>query len=108
MPRVVRNGTQAGTLYIPGGEPLFLAGNDQLTIFERLVAAHVKGVPDVYVGDLMDGFSAKSPQQAFRAELWKDIVGVYIARGAKRGYWRLILVPQPVSEAAQTQPEEAV
>ena len=108
MPRVVRNGNQAGTLYIPGGKPLFLAGNDQLTIFERLVAAHLRGVPDVYVGDLMDGFSAKSPQQAFRPELWKDVLSVYIAKGAKRGYWRLLLAPQPVPEIEQTQLEEAV
>lgn len=106
VPRVVRSGTQSGTLYIPGREPVFLAGNDQLTIFERLVAAHAKGVPDVYVGELMEGFSAKSPQQAFRNEMWKDIVDVYIAKGAKRGYWRLIVPPQPVSELVEA-PSEA-
>lgn len=110
MPRVVRSGTQAGTLYIPGGEPLFLAGNDQLTIFERLVAAHVKGVPDLYVGDLMNGFAAKSPQPAFRSEMWKDIVGVYIGKGAKRGFWRLITTASPIEEVieAETAVEEPV
>ena len=89
-PRVVRAGTQSGTLYIPGKEPLHLAGNDQLTIFERLVAAFVSGSTDVYVGDLMKGFAAKSPQPAFRTKMWKDIVDIYIGKGAKRGFWRLI------------------
>ena len=89
-PRVVRAGTQSGTLYIPGKEPLHLAGNDQLTIFERLVAAFVSGSTDVYVGDLMKGFAAKSPATAFRPQMWKNIVDIYISKGAKRGFWRLI------------------
>ncbi|WP_156899506.1 hypothetical protein [Pleomorphomonas koreensis] len=106
-PCVARSGTQSGTLYIPGREPLYLAGNDQLTIFERLVAAYATGTADVYVGDLMEGFSAKSPQQAFRKEMWKDMVDVYIAKGAKRGYWRLIVAPRPATEAVVA-PVEAV
>ena len=94
-PRVVRTGTQSGTLYIPGKEPLHLAGNDQLTIFERLVAAAVKGSPDVQVKALMDGFDSKSPQQAFRKETWESILNVYLSKGAKRGYWRLVVAAQP-------------
>lgn len=39
-PRVDHSRTQSGTLYIPGREPLYFAGNEQLTIFERLVAAY--------------------------------------------------------------------
>ncbi len=107
-PRVDRSGTQSGTLYIPSREPLYLAGNDQLTIFERLVAAYEKGTADVYVGDLMEGFSAKSPQQAFRKEMWKDIVDVYIAKGAKRGYWRLIVAPRPAPEPVEALVEAVV
>lgn len=107
-PRVDRSGTQSGTLYIPSREPLYLAGNDQLTIFERLVAAYAKGTADVYVGDLMEGFSAKSPQQAFRKEMWKDIVDVYIAKGAKRGYWRLIVAPRPAPEPVEALVEAVV
>lgn len=107
-PRVVRSSTQSGTLYILNREPLYLAGNDQLTIFERLVAAYSAGAADVYVGDLMNGFSAKSPQQAFRKEMWKDILDAYIGKGAKRGYWRLIIAPQPAPEPVEAPVEAAV
>lgn len=107
-PRVNRSGTQSGTLYTPGRISLYLAGNDQLTLFERLVAAYATGTADVYVGDLMAGFSAKSPQQAFRKEMWKDIVDVYIAKGAKRGYWRLIVSPPAMPERVEVPIEAAV
>lgn len=109
-PQVIRTGQYSGTLYIPGRQPLHLAGNDQLTIFERLVAALVNGSADVYVGDLMNGFAAKSPQPAFRSEMWKDIVGVYIGKGAKRGFWRLITTASPIEEVieAETEVEEPV
>jgi hypothetical protein len=106
--RVVRSGKQSGTLYIPDRKPLYLAGNDQLTIFERLVAAYAAGTADVYVGDLIEGFSVKSPQQAFRKKMWKDIVDVYIAKGAKRGYWRLIVELQPTPELVEAPVEAAV
>jgi hypothetical protein len=108
VPQVIRSGMQSGTLYIPGGGTLFLAGNDQLTIFERLVAAHVKGVPDVYVGDLMEGFSTDSPQQAFRSKTWKEIVDVFIAKGVRRGYWRLIAAPQHAADPVEVHAEATV
>ena len=94
-PQVIRTGKQSGTLYVPGKEPLHLAGNDQLTIFERLVSAVVKGSPDVYVGDLMKDFTARSPQPAFRKEAWKSILSVYISKGVKHGYWRLVVAGMP-------------
>jgi len=108
QPRVVRSGTQAGTLYVPGLAPLHLAANDQLTIFERLVTAFVRGSPDVYVGDLMKDFSARSPQQAFRAAGWKSIRDVYIETGAKRGFWRLIVPGQPAEAATAARVLEPV
>jgi hypothetical protein len=107
-PRVVRAGTQSGTLYIPGKEPLHLAGNDQLTIFERLVVAAGKGSPDVQVKTLMEGFESKSPQQAFRKNTWDSIRDVYIGKGAKNGYWRLVLAGQPTEKVAEAPIEESV
>lgn len=89
IPQVLRSGTQSATLHIPGKDPLTLTGADQIIIFERLVSAHKAGSPDVQVKVLMDGFSTRSPQSAFRSEAWKSIIGVYITQGAKRGYWRL-------------------
>lgn len=108
LPRVVRAGTQSGTLYIPGKEPLHLAGNEQLTIFERLVAATVNGSPDVPVKDLMNGLGSNSPQQAFRKEARDSIMNVYITKGAKRGYWRLVVAGEPIEEAAEALLEEPV
>lgn len=107
-PQVIRTGIQSGTLYVPGKEPLHLAGNDQLTIFERLVAAVVKGSPDIQVKALMDGFESRSPQQAFRKDTWESIRDVYISKGAKNGYWRLVLAAQPTEKAAETLIEETV
>jgi len=94
-PQVIRTEKQSGTLYVPGKEPLHLAGNDQLTIFERLVAAAGKGSPDVQVKALMEGFDSRSPQQAFRKVMWESILDVYISKGAKRGYWRLVVAGLP-------------
>ena len=68
----------------------------------------MSGSADVYVGDLMKGFTAKSPQQAFRSEMWKDIVDIYIGKGAKRGFWRLIVAAQSTEHAAETPVKEAV
>jgi hypothetical protein len=107
-PQVVRTGKQSGTLYVPGKEPLHLAGNDQLTIFERLVAAAVKGSPDVQVKALMGGFDSRSPQQAFRKETWESILNVYLSKGAKRGYWRLVVAAQPTEDVVESPAEEAV
>ena len=107
-PRVVRTDTQAGTLYVPGLDSLPLAGNEQLTIFERLVAAAQKGSPDVPVKALMDGFGSRSPQQAFRQTTWDTIRDVYIGTSAKRGYWRLLVPGQPSGKAAHAALEAAV
>jgi hypothetical protein len=90
VPRVLKSGPQSATLHVPGKPPLALTGADQIRIFECLVAAALAGSPDVQVKTLMDGTGSRSPQQAFRAPTWRDIKGVYIGSGEKRGYWRLI------------------
>lgn len=91
VPRVIRSDTQLATLHIPGKDPVSLTGNDQVTIFERLVNAHNSGSQDMHVKDVMEGFTARSPQQAFRSQTWDSIYGVYIGKGARRGYWRLVV-----------------
>ena len=108
VPQVIRTGKQSGTLYIPGRHPLQLAGNEQLLIFERLVAAVNAGSADVQVKDLMQGLGTASPQQAFRREMWNDMLDVYIGKGAKRGYWRLIVTPQPAGNPAEVPAEAAI
>lgn len=94
-PQVLRSGKQSATLHVPGKDPLSLLGGDQITIFERLVAAEKAGSPDVQVKELMDGLGSRSPQQAFRKEAWESILDVYISKGAKRGYWRLVVKATP-------------
>ncbi len=89
-PQVLRSGKQSAVLHVPGKDPLNLTGAEQIKIFERLVAACKAGSPDVQVKQLMDGFGARNPQQAFRPKTWESILNVYIAKGEKRGYWRLV------------------
>ncbi|MFI0846582.1 hypothetical protein [Mesorhizobium sp. IMUNJ 23232] len=107
-PRVLRSGAQSGTLFLPGKEPLHLAGNEQLTIFERLVVACEKGSPDVHVKVLMNGLGSRSPQQAFRENTWGSILGVYISKGAKRGFWRVVRFEQPTDDAVENTVGRAV
>jgi len=84
-----RAGSQNGTVFVPGKPPLHLLGANQITIFERLVKAHLDGVPDVKAGTLVEGTQSRSPQHAFRKATWDGIKGVYIIKGAKHGFWRL-------------------
>lgn len=107
-PQVIRSGQQSATLHIPGRDPLSLVGNEQITIFERLVVAWNSGSPDKQVKELMAGFSSRSPQQAFRPQMWDSIRDVYISRGAKNGYWRLVFAARPAEDATETSAEEAV
>ena len=95
-------------MHIPGKTSLALTGADQITIFERLVAAEKAGSPDVQVKQLMNGLGSRSPQQAFRRETWDSIRDVYIAAGARRGYWRLSVDAHPVKHAAEAPVEEPV
>lgn len=94
-PQVLRSGRQSATLHVPGKDAVNLVGADQITIFDRLVAAEKAGSPDVQVKELMEGLGSRSPQQAFRKDAWDSILDVYIAKGGKRGYWRLVVDPSP-------------
>lgn len=73
-PQVLRSGKQSATLHVPGKDPVTLVGADQITIFERLVAAQKAGSPDVQVKELMDDLGSRSPQQAFRSDMWESIL----------------------------------
>ncbi len=94
-PQVLRSGKHSASLHVPGKDPLALAGAEQILIFERLVAAHRAGSPNVQVKELMDGLGSRSPQQAFQENTWDSIKNVYISKGAKRGYWRLVFGGSP-------------
>ena len=94
-PQVLRTGRQSGMLHVPGKDPLALTGAEQILIFDRLVTACKGGSPDMQVKELMKGLGSRSPQQAFRAKTWDSIVNVYIAKGEKRGYWRLVVAEAP-------------
>ena len=107
-PQVLRSGKQSATLHVPGKDPVTLVGADQITIFERLVAAEKAGSPDVQVKELMDDRGSRSPQQAFRSDMWESILNVYISKGAKRGYWRLVTTTLPMENVAEAPAEEPV
>ncbi|GGE82654.1 hypothetical protein H1W37_03600 [Stappia taiwanensis] len=107
-PQVLRSGPQSATVHIPGKAPLALTGADQITIFDRLVAAWKSGSPDVQVKQLMDGLGSRSPQQAFRTKTWESILNVYIARGEKRGYWRLVTGESSTEDVFEALVEERV
>lgn len=90
-PTVRRYGAQSGTLYVPGKPPLHLVGANQITLFERLVEAHLAGSPDVKASTLTEGAESRSPQHCFRIADWRSILGAYITKGVKKGYWRLVV-----------------
>lgn len=89
-PQLLKAEGQTASLHIPGKPPLSLVGANQIRIFERLLARHKSGVPDAKAAELLEGLGVRSPQNAFRTSMWNSIVNVYIGKGAKNGYWRLI------------------
>jgi hypothetical protein len=88
-PIVLRRSAQTATLHIPGKPPMPLIAANQIQFFERLVAAYNVGSPDMKAGALLEGTGCRSPQQAFRRDRWLSMLGVYITKGVRRGYWRL-------------------
>lgn len=97
-PQVLKSANQSATLHIPGRPSLAILGANQIKIFERLVAAQNAGSPDVKASVLTASLDVRSPQQAFRPETWQNILNVYIGKGAKHGFWRLV-VDAPTSKA---------
>lgn len=88
---ILKSGAQSASLCIPGKAPLAILGANQIRIFERLVAAHLAGSPDVKTAVLIEDTGVHSPQQAFKPPQWRSILDVYIGKGPTRGYWRLVV-----------------
>jgi len=88
---VLKSDAQSASLCIPGKAPLAILGAKQISIFDRLVAAHLAGSPDVKTAVLIEDTGVQSPQQAFRKPMWDSILNVYIGKGPTRGYWRLVV-----------------
>ena len=88
---ILKSEAQSASLCIPGKAPLAILGANQIRIFERLVAAHLSGSPDVKTAVLIEDTGVQSPQQAFRKPKWDSILNVYIGKGPTRGYWRLVV-----------------
>jgi len=88
---ILKSEAQSASLCIPGKAPLAILGANQIRIFERLVAAHLSGSPDVKTAVLIEDTGVQSPQQAFKPPQWRSILDVYIGKGPTRGYWRLVV-----------------
>jgi len=88
---ILKSESQSASLCIPGKAPLAILGANQIRIFERLVAAHLSGSPDVKTAVLIEDTGVQSPQQAFKPPQWRSILDVYIGKGPTRGYWRLVV-----------------
>lgn len=88
---ILKSEAQSASLCIPGKAPLAILGANQIRIFERLVAAHLSGIPDVKTAVLIEDTGVQSPQQAFKPPQWRSILDVYIGKGPTRGYWRLVV-----------------
>jgi hypothetical protein len=95
VPTLHRYANQSAMLYVPGSAPLPLLGAVRINIFERLVEAYIAGSPDVKANTLMEGAKSQSPQHAFRSKTWKSIIDVYITKGSRNGYWRLVVPDAP-------------
>ena len=84
----------AATLYVPGKDPLNLAGAKQVAFFKALVDAYKARVPVVPTKTLMAaaGSNSKTPSQIFPAAFWKSIYGVYVGHppGVQRGNFQLL------------------
>jgi len=91
MVAILKSESQSASLCIPGKAPLAILGANQIRIFERLVAAHLSGSPDVKTAVLIEDTGVQSPQQAFKPPQWRSILDVYIGKGPTRGYWRLVV-----------------
>lgn len=87
--QVIRHGAHAGTLFIPGADPLSLTSAYQLRFFERLVTAAADGSGEVLTKVLMDGTGSDHPKNLFSAKMRDIVTGRYICHGSSNRYWRL-------------------
>ncbi|GHC66404.1 hypothetical protein [Neogemmobacter tilapiae] len=85
---LMKFGPHMAMLYIPNKIPLAVSGAKQITILERLVAAHKAGSPGVNTGNLIADTGARTPADAWRSDARKTVVGVYFEH-AGRNLWRL-------------------
>lgn len=60
----------------------------QMSILDRLVAAHKAGRADVPTGEVIEGTGVASPADAWPSASRKTVAGVYIENN-RRGHWRL-------------------
>lgn len=87
--QVIRQHTHAGSLVLPGKDPLPLTTAYQLKLFERLVTAAQDGSSEVLTKVLMDGMISDHPKQLFSGPKWDTIWGNYLRHGSSKRYWRL-------------------
>lgn len=87
--QVIRHGTHAGTLILPGTAALNLTSAIQVLFFERLVAAASDGSGEVLTKVLMDGMGADHPRNLFSPKMRDIVIGTYVRHGSSNRFWRL-------------------
>ncbi|MCA0871452.1 hypothetical protein LCL97_11490 [Seohaeicola saemankumensis] len=89
LAQVIRHGANAGTLVLPGTDPLSLTSAIQLRFFEKLVTAAADGSGEVLTKVLMDGTGSDHPKNLFSPKMRDIVTGTYICHGSSNRYWRL-------------------
>ncbi len=87
--QVIRQHAHAGSLILPGKDPLALTSANQLEFFEHLVTAAQDGSSEILTKVLMDGMGSDHPKQLFSGKRWGAIWGTYLCHGSSKRYWRL-------------------
>lgn len=86
---LLKAGPHSAMLFIPGNPPLSIHSRDQIVVFERLIAAFNNGSPELKAGHLLEDTNARSPGDLFHAKARASIIGVYLKKGSRNGFWRL-------------------
>lgn len=87
--QVIRHGAHAGTLIMPGADPLNLTSANQVVFFERLVTAAADGSGEVLTKVLTEGMGSDHPKNLFSPKMRDFVVDTYICHGSSNRYWRL-------------------
>ena len=82
------DGGEVGELFVPGAGTIQIVGFNRLTLIDRLVKAHHRGVSAVKTGDLIEGFGDQSPQNILGNVLWRRLKRGFI-RSPDRGLWEI-------------------